>query len=90
MPKLNDANATLTGVGGYYGGVGSSPVEDQQINVSGLNNGAYAVSARGGEQLESGLAAAWVQYGFGYKYENIGFRAASPYIRASHYPYELQ
>ncbi len=90
LPKRKDSNSTLTSVGGYYGGVGSNPIEDQNINQNNANNGAYAVTARGGDQLNNGIASAWVQYGFGYKYQDIGFRGASAYIKPSHYPYELQ
>ena len=90
LPKLKDANTTLRSVGGYYGGIGSFPVEDQNINLSSNNNGAYTVTARGGQVLDKGLAAAWVQHGFGSKVGDIGFRAASAYIKPNHYPYELQ
>ncbi len=90
LPKLKDSNITLITVGGYYGGIDSTPVEDQNINLSGNNNGAYAVTARGGSTLDSAISAAWVQYGFGSKRQDIGFRGASAYIKASHYPYELQ
>lgn len=90
LPKLQDSNNTLTTAGGYYGGIGTSPVEDQNINASGNNNGAYAVTARGGQSLNSGISASWVQYGFGSKLQDIGFRGASVYIKPSHYPYEVQ
>ncbi len=90
LPRLKDTNTTLTTVGGYYGGIGSSPVEDQNINLTSNNNGAYAVTARGGLVLDKGLSAAWVQHGFGSKVQDIGFRGASAYIKSSHYPYELQ
>ncbi len=90
LPKLKDANTTLSTVGGYYGGVGTSPLEDQNTNLNGNNNGAYAVTARGGVQLDRKLSAALVQYGFGSKTNDFGFRGASVYIKPSHYPYEVQ
>ena len=90
LPKLKDTNTTLTSIGGYYGGIGTSPVEDQNTNLNGNNNGAYAITARGGLQLNSKLSAAWIQHGFGSKTNDIGFRAASVYIKPSHYPYKTQ
>ncbi|RUM64632.1 MAG: hypothetical protein DSZ05_07235 [Sulfurospirillum sp.] len=91
IPKLQENNTTLTSVGVYDGRNNITPIENQIINISGTNNGAYALTARGEPQaLHEGIATARVQYGFAAKRDTIGFRASSAYIKASHYPYELQ